>query len=147
MKNRGGGNRMKRRGRPPANAYWVHRINAIAADWLPARVTAYRVSKLLEAEWEGSTELESPPTQRTVARKLELFHAKSKEQQFNDRSFRIYEALKNQTVPVTASRVLLDLVRRFVKEGRGKPSVRLARWFLAVFQILPYAPIEPRQRN
>ena len=120
------------------DSYWIERILSIKAN--NRRWGAGRITTQLEigAEQAGRTDV---PIERTVSRILaKEWSGLTDEEQAQYQFFHWPESMVRGDLPWEASAAALDLCWQFHITHKGRPSIRLVKWFWRVTLAAPDAP-------
>lgn len=114
---------------------WRSRIFSIKAN--DPRIGRRAILQRLRGQGLGPEEEETCPSERTIGRILEDWENKTEEERRQYFFFRWPEAMQEGLLPWEASRAALDLLHEYDRQGLGRPSVRVVRWYWHVLQALP----------
>ncbi len=126
-----------RRGRPSTPAYFIERIRTMAA----ANIGPVDIHHALEREAAASGGTSSPSL-RVVQRERQRFFSLSRIQVDEYNPVTWPSTMESGLLPWEAGPSVMELISAYHSEGRGRPSVRVARWYWRVRGLWGDAPAD-----
>lgn len=126
------------------DSHWGEMVKSLKAQhptWGAGRIT----TKLEQTAANGN--FGDPPKERWVGKYLKGLNEDSKWPQ-EEREYREFywpESMEQDALPWEASAAALELSRYFHLGNRGRPSIRLVKWFWRVTLAAPGAPVWDRE--